>query len=239
MSKIETKVVKENTKRGKINLVRILIILEIAFLVLTVPYLYSQNNGVILGEQKTPTEEQGSEVVQKSLAMINSQTRVSGLSNKPKVNSYYINPKEALGITPTPKPEVKSKFAQNVTTKAVVSVNTSAAKPRVQIIAPADIDEMVGRYSQEYGLDKNILISIIKCESGFNAGAVNGPYGGLFQFLASTWSSNRKAMGLDPDPSLRFDAEEAIRTAAYKMGRDGFGAWPACSRKALAAYSTN
>jgi hypothetical protein len=76
---------------------------------------------------------------------------------------------------------------------------------------------------------------IAQCESGMRPEATNGPYGGMFQFVSSTWISNRKAMGKDPNPALRYNAAEAIETAAFKMGRDGYGAWPACSRKALAS----
>jgi hypothetical protein len=40
-------------------------------------------------------------------------------------------------------------------------------------------------------------------------------------------------MGENPDPFLRYHPEEAAKTAAFKMSRDGFGAWPVCGRKAL------
>lgn len=99
---------------------------------------------------------------------------------------------------------------------------------------PADLNNLIEKYASEYNANPNLMKSIAKCESGFRAEATNGNFGGMYQFLASTWSSNRKAMGLDPDPSLRFNAEEAIKTAAFKMGRDGYGAWPSCYRKALA-----
>jgi hypothetical protein len=52
----------------------------------------------------------------------------------------------------------------------------------------------------------------------------------MFQFLASTWSANRNSMGLDPNPELRFDAQESIKTTAFKISRDGVGAWPVCGR---------
>jgi hypothetical protein len=35
-------------------------------------------------------------------------------------------------------------------------------------------------------------------------------------------------MGLDTNPDLRKNAEEAIRTAAYKILNGGRGAWPNC-----------
>jgi sulfur relay (sulfurtransferase) DsrC/TusE family protein len=93
-----------------------------------------------------------------------------------------------------------------------------------------DVISFIEKYSEEYNVDRDMMIIIAKCESGFRAEAVNGPYAGVYQFLTSTWVSNRNAMGLDPEPSLRFNAEESVRTAAFKMGRDGFSAWPTCSR---------
>jgi hypothetical protein len=39
-------------------------------------------------------------------------------------------------------------------------------------------------------------------------------------------------MGLDENLDLRYSAEESAKTAAYKMSRDGFGAWPVCQYKA-------
>lgn len=110
-------------------------------------------------------------------------------------------------------------------------------KPKNTPAAPADIEGMIRRYANEYNANPEIMIRIAKCESGFNASAVSpsGAYRGLYQFVTSTWQSNRRAMGLSDDPALMFDAEEAIKTAAFKMGRDGYGAWPVCSQKAIAS----
>ncbi|PIP13054.1 MAG: hypothetical protein COX49_03070, partial [bacterium (Candidatus Stahlbacteria) CG23_combo_of_CG06-09_8_20_14_all_40_9] len=96
--------------------------------------------------------------------------------------------------------------------------------------APEAVQAMIDQYAVEYGVDAKRMKTMASCESGFNPGAVNGTYGGMYQYLASTWSSNRQAMGLDPSPDLRFNAEEAIKTTAYKMARDGVGAWPVCGR---------
>lgn len=94
----------------------------------------------------------------------------------------------------------------------------------------ADSDKLITKYAAAYGVDDQLMMRIAKCESGFNTAASNGPYGGMYQFHSQTWISNRTAMGLNPDPNLRFNAEEAIRTAAYKIARDGAGAWPVCGR---------
>ena len=99
-------------------------------------------------------------------------------------------------------------------------------------VAPAEIQSLIETYAPQYGADPAKMAVIAKCESGFRPEAVSpsGAYVGLYQFVSGTWVSNRNAMGLDPDPSLRANAEEAIKTAAFKMGRDGYGAWPVCGK---------
>jgi soluble lytic murein transglycosylase-like protein len=92
------------------------------------------------------------------------------------------------------------------------------------------ISDLISKYASQYNVNPAILSKIAQCESGFNPGATNGPYGGMFQFHPQTWISNRKSMGEDPSTSLRFNTEEAIKTAAYKISRDGTGAWPICGK---------
>jgi soluble lytic murein transglycosylase-like protein len=97
-------------------------------------------------------------------------------------------------------------------------------------LASEELETLFNKYGTQYNVSPGILRKIAACESGFNANAVNGPFAGMFQFLASTWSANRNTMGLDPNPELRFNAEESIRTTAYKISKDGVGAWPVCGR---------
>lgn len=108
-------------------------------------------------------------------------------------------------------------------------------------IGDAEIIEMIYKYASLYGANPEVMIGIARCESGLREDAVSstGAYHGLFQFVTSTWQSNRRAMGLDDSPALMHNAEEAIKTAAFKMGRDGYGAWPVCSQKALNALALN
>ena len=96
------------------------------------------------------------------------------------------------------------------------------------LATPKDIETLFEKYSQEYSLDKELLKKIAQCESGFKPQAINGPYAGMYQYLATTWASQRKAMGLNTDEQLRFDAEEAIKTAAFQIRRQGSGPWPVC-----------
>lgn len=104
---------------------------------------------------------------------------------------------------------------------------------KAPVPAPEELEQLFTKYSAEYGISSDALKIIANCESHYNPNALskNGLYGGMFQFSASTWKSTRKAMGLDENPDLRFNAEEAIRTTAYKISKNGVGAWPHCGKK--------
>jgi hypothetical protein len=117
-------------------------------------------------------------------------------------------------------------------------VRISTQKPMTRSIykdssAYNDIRSSIEKYAHEYSVDVDVLEQISRCESGFNPNATNGPYGGLFQFHPGTWVSTRRRMGLDENTDLRFHAEESIKTAAYKISRDGTSAWAQCSHAIL------
>lgn len=146
--------------------------------------------------------------------------------NKPENEAeIYLSPTPITVTSPTPTP-------QNIAVVASQERNVAPAiAPRVYT-PPEEINTMIEKYAAEYGADPLMMKKIAKCESGYNPAAISpsGAYHGIYQFVSSTWVSNRNAMGLDPDPDLRRDAQESIRTAAFKMGRDGYSAWPTCSR---------
>ncbi len=127
--------------------------------------------------------------------------------------------------------EVSTVSAVRPTSKPAQPTAVPTEKIQPVFIAAASTvpyDEHFTTYSALYSVDKSLLIQIARCESGFRAGAVNGPYLGLYQYLAETWASTRTAMGLDPDPALRANPEEAIKTSAWKIANGGRGAWPSC-----------
>ncbi|HET6954784.1 MAG TPA: transglycosylase family protein, partial [Acidimicrobiales bacterium] len=68
---------------------------------------------------------------------------------------------------------------------------------------------------------------LAQCESGGNwsINTGNGYYGGL-QFSQSSW----RAAGGSGSPASA-SREEQIRVAENLLARQGWGAWPACSRK--------
>lgn len=126
--------------------------------------------------------------------------------------------------TPQPTPTTPAPTATPLPT----AVPTTPPPPPA-IAGPADLEGLFDKYSSEYGVNKDDLKGIAKCESGFNPTSNNsGMYLGMFQFSHGTWVANRNRMGMDPNPELRFNAEESIRTAAFVISRGGRGAWPNC-----------
>ena len=115
--------------------------------------------------------------------------------------------------TPTPKP-----------------TKTPTPTPIPRFIPAGALDELIVRYANKESVDPGLLKKIAVCESGLNATAVNGHYAGLYQFSESSWRSVRTRMNLDSNPQLRFNPEESIRSAAFKLAFGGRAAWPNCGR---------
>ncbi len=128
--------------------------------------------------------------------------------------------------TPTPTP-TNTPTPTMTPTPTPTEIPTPTPTP-LPVLAPADIDGLFTRFSQEYSVDQEQLKKIARCEAGFNSNAENGDYVGMFQFATSSWIGTRNAMNLDPNPDLRRSAEESIKTAAFKISRGGINAWPSC-----------
>jgi soluble lytic murein transglycosylase-like protein len=73
-----------------------------------------------------------------------------------------------------------------------------------------------------------MLVKIAVCESKLNPYARSLDYGGLYQFSTNTWINTRRTMNLDQNPDLRFNPEESIKTAAFKISTGGINAWQNC-----------
>jgi len=123
-------------------------------------------------------------------------------------------PTEKPTPTPSPKP-----------------TPTPTPSPTPKPAAPVSSEEIHGfieRFAAQYTVDPNVLRHIAVCESGFNPLAYNVGYAGLYQFGPITWAKFRQQIGEDTNPDLRFNAEEAVQTAAYVLSIGGGGIWPNC-----------
>ncbi len=125
---------------------------------------------------------------------------------------------ETNNPTPTPEPTA---------TPTVIPSPTPTAIPTSTPVT--DLESLFTKYSSQYSVSKDLLEKIAQCESGKNPNASYLSYLGMFQFGPDTWSSIRTRMNLDPNPDLRTNAEEAIKTAAYKISIGGQSAWPNCN----------
>ncbi len=121
--------------------------------------------------------------------------------------------------TPTPTPT-------NTPTPTMTPTPTIYIPPP----APGEIDGYFKKYAGEYSVDENLMRKIAACESGYNTTSHNTTYdyAGMYQFSRDTWISTRGQMSDDPNPDLRFNAEQAIKTAAFKISRGGQNAWRNC-----------
>jgi len=140
--------------------------------------------------------------------------------------------KEVVSPTPeqtqiydtTEQPAVSPTDTPTVTPTPIVD---TTPQPTVQD-DPANLEALFSEYSTQYNVSADELKKIAQCESGFNTNSNTGTYAGMYQFLASTWESERAAMGVDPNPDLRMDPGAAIQTAAFMLSRGGENAWPNC-----------
>jgi hypothetical protein len=131
-------------------------------------------------------------------------------------------------LTPTLNPTITPTFKPTPT--QTISLTSSPTPTTILIpkYSSQDINGFIDRFAGQYAVDPNVLRYIAICESGFNASAVNGPYVGLYQFGTSSWTTNRSIMGEDTNTSLRYNAEEAVQTAAYMISKGKQNQWPNC-----------
>lgn len=141
---------------------------------------------------------------------------------------------KTLGVVSTPNPTPTPSPSNTPTPTLTPIPPTPTETPTLTTVpiinAPAGLEELFTKYSSEYSVDKELLKRIAHCESGLNPGAATSLYGGLYQFSESLWVSTRTLMGQSSDPSLRFSAEESIRTAAFMISQNHLGIWPNCSK---------
>jgi hypothetical protein len=128
--------------------------------------------------------------------------------------------------TPTPTPtSIPTETPSPTPTQIPTPTTTPVAKP-----AGSDLDLWFTKYADEYHIDRELLRRIADCESHFNPNAnYNDMYIGMYQFGDSAWTGARQRMGFDTNLELRRNAEESIRTAAYKISQGEQNAWPNCN----------
>ncbi len=126
-------------------------------------------------------------------------------------------------ITETPVPT-------STPTPTTIPTATPIPTTKPIVLTPSQFDQLFSKYGQMYGVDTNLLRKIAGCESNFHTSSQWGDYAGLYQFSTSSWTVIRQSMHKDANLALRFNPEEAIKTAAYKIKMGGISSWPNCSK---------
>ncbi len=80
-----------------------------------------------------------------------------------------------------------------------------------------ELRRLIDRYADEYDMPRSLLHRVVQRESGYNAGARNGPYYGLMQILPQT----AQTMGYRGPASGLLDAETNLKYAGKYLR----GAW--------------
>lgn len=128
--------------------------------------------------------------------------------------------------TVTPTPTIASTPTATATPKPKpIPTKTPVPQPT---FSSQQIYELINRFAGQYGVSPDVLRYMAICESGFNPKAIHAGYAGLFQFGSTTWKGLRVKIGEDPNPDLRFNAEEAVQTAAYAISIGESAIWPNC-----------
>jgi hypothetical protein len=130
-------------------------------------------------------------------------------------------------ITAAPSPTLTNTPTAYPTKKPTPQPTPS---PTPYPVTSEQLEEWFTKYSNHYSIERKKLWLMAVCESGLRPNAKNGIYGGLYQFSGNAWHATRIQMNADPDPTLRFNPEEAIKTAAFKISTSGLSAWPNCSK---------
>lgn len=146
-----------------------------------------------------------------------------------ETKTEIIIPSPTPSLTPTPTPTLTPTLTPTPTpSPTLIPTRRPSPTPTPIIVTSEQLDNWFTNYSNQYSVDRQKLWSIAVCESKLKPNAKNGDYAGLYQFSTNTWKSTRKNMNTDTDPDIRFNPEEAIKTAAFKISTGGIGAWQNC-----------
>jgi hypothetical protein len=145
--------------------------------------------------------------------------------------TYVLGEREAATASPTasPSPSPTPEPTVAPTPKVVPTPKPTPTPVPQPTFSSQQINEFIDRFAAQYSVSPHVLRHIALCESGFNPSAYYVGYAGLYQFGPATWKNLRIKMGEDPNMALRYNAEEAVQTAAYALSTGKTGIWPNCA----------
>jgi soluble lytic murein transglycosylase-like protein len=106
--------------------------------------------------------------------------------------------------------------------------DSTASVLEVQITLPKPtVEDLIVKYSKQYGVSTVTALRVAKCESGYDPYAKNqnSSATGVFQFISGTWLSVVKMRGQEYTLEDRKDAEKNIDNALWLAAKEGWGHW--------------
>lgn len=102
----------------------------------------------------------------------------------------------------------------------IIAVLAVSQRDRIMsLIYPLDYEATIDKYSEEYGVDKYLVASIIKVESGFREGAVSNRGAiGLMQIMPKTGIWAGEKLGIDVVEEDLYDPDINIRIGTWYIG---------------------
>jgi len=109
--------------------------------------------------------------------------------------------------------------------------STNAAVRLVPLvpIPPATPAEIIHKWADHYGVDKDLALRIARAESGLNCDVQNknSSAGGLFQFINATFLRTQKRLGKRQDISRKYDCDENAQLGIYLLSKGELQHWNA------------
>lgn len=122
-------------------------------------------------------------------------------------------------------------------TKSYVIYDPSGDKSTMELKKEAEdsrsaAEKLVDRKADEYGVSRQLLHAIVRCESGYRSDAKNpnSTATGYGQWLESSWMGYVNKRGLDWTVDDRLDGEKNLDMTAYVISIGGLRNWTADPR---------
>ena len=115
---------------------------------------------------------------------------------------------------------------------AIIPGSTVIYKAEAEVeVKPMSTQEMITLYSNEYGVDKNLIYSVMMCESGgIHVIGDSGKAVGQFQFWNETWERYSRKFNQEFGTNEKFDKNslhDQIKLASwvFSLGEDARREW--------------